>query len=85
MKRRILSLLLAVCTAVSLLALPAGAATSGTVTFSDVSDRDTAMAAESLRLMGVLDGYGDGTFRPGTSLDPGPVLQNGGIRHERGG
>ena len=60
MKRRILSLLLAVCTAVSLLALPAGAATSGTVTFSDVSDRDTAMAAESLRLMGVLDGYGDG-------------------------
>lgn len=68
MKRRILSLLLAVCTAVSLLALPAGAATSGTVTFSDVSDRDTAMAAESLRLMGVLDGYGDGTFRPGTSL-----------------
>ncbi|MEI3304682.1 MAG: S-layer homology domain-containing protein [Dysosmobacter sp.] len=68
MKRRILSLLLAVCTAVSLLALPAGAATSGTVTFSDVSDRDTAMAVESLRLMGVLDGYGDGTFRPGTSL-----------------
>ena len=69
MKRRILSLLLAVCTAVSLLALPAGAATSGTVTFSDVSDRDTAMAVESLRLLGVLDGYGDGTFRPGTVLN----------------
>ena len=68
MKRRILSLLLAVCTAVSLLALPAGAANSGTVTFSDVNDRNTAMAVESLRLMGVPDGYGDGTFRPGASL-----------------
>lgn len=26
------------------------------------------MAVESLRLLGVLDGYGDGTFRPGTVL-----------------
>lgn len=68
MKKRILSLLLAVCMAVSLLALPAGAANSGTVTFSDINDRNTAMAVESLRLMGVLDGYGDGTFRPGASL-----------------
>ena len=54
--------------AVSLLAVPAGAAGAKTVTFSDVGDRTTAMAVESLRLLGVLDGYGDGTFRPGTVL-----------------
>ena len=55
--------------AVSLLVVPAGAAGAETVTFSDVGDRTTAMAVESLRLMGVLDGYGDGTFRPGTVLN----------------
>ena len=66
MRKRILSLLLAVCTAVTLLAVPAAAA--DTVNFSDISDRDTAMAVESLRLMGVLDGYGDGSFRPYATL-----------------
>ena len=54
---------------VSLLAVPAGAASGATVTFSDIGDRSTAMAVESLRLLGVLDGYGDGTFRPGTVLN----------------
>ena len=68
MKRRITTFLLAVCMTVSLLAVPAGAASGATVTFSDIGDRSTAMAVESLRLMGVLDGYGDGTFRPGTVL-----------------
>ena len=68
MKRRILTLFLAVCMAVSLLAVPAGAANAKTVTFSDVGDRTTAMAVESLRLLGVLDGYSDGTFRPGAVL-----------------
>lgn len=66
MRKRILSLLLAVCTAVTLLAVPAAAA--DTVNFADISDRDTAMAVESLRLMGVLDGYGDGSFRPYATL-----------------
>jgi len=66
MKKRILALLLALCTAASLLIVPAAAAE--TVTFSDVSDRDTAVAVESLRLMGVLDGYQDGTFRPDSKL-----------------
>jgi len=65
-KTRILSALLALCMAASLLTLPAGAASAGT--FSDVSDRETAVAVESLRLMGVLDGYANGTFRPGNSL-----------------
>ena len=68
MRKRITAWLLSVCMAVSLLAVPAGAAGAATVTFSDVGDRTTAMAVESLRLLGVLDGYGDGTFRPGTVL-----------------
>ena len=69
MKRRITTFLLTVCMTVSLLAVPAGAASGATVTFSDIGDRSTAMAVESLRLLGVLDGYGDGTFRPGTVLN----------------
>ena len=68
MRKRITAWLLSVCMAVSLLAVPAGAAGSATVTFSDIGDRTTAMAVESLRLLGVLDGYGDGTFRPNTVL-----------------
>ena len=63
-----MTFLLAVCMAVSLLAVPAGAANTAAVTFSDVGDKSTAVAVESLRLLGVLDGYGDGTFRPGTVL-----------------
>ncbi len=35
---------------------------------SDITDNYTATAVESLRLMGVLDGYGDGTFRPNAVL-----------------
>ena len=69
MKRRITTFLLAVCMTVSLLAVPAGSASGATVTFSDIGDRSTAMAVESLRLLWVLDGYGDGTFRPGTVLN----------------
>ena len=68
MRKRTITFLLAVCMAVSLLAVPAGAANAKTVTFSDVGDRTTAMAVESLRLLGVLDGYSDGTFRPGAVL-----------------
>ena len=66
MKKRLLSLLLAVCLAASALVVPAAAAEA--VRFSDVTDRDTAMAVESLRLLGVLDGYGDGSFRPNAVL-----------------
>ena len=68
MRKRIVSFLLAVCTAVTLLAVPAGASVAAAATFSDLSDRDTAAAVESLRLLGVLDGYADGTFRPGRTL-----------------
>lgn len=69
MKKRIFSWLLALSVAATLLVLPAGAAS--TVRFSDVSDSYTASAVETLRLMGVLDGYGDGTFRPAASLTRG--------------
>ena len=63
MKKRVLTWLTAVCMVLTMLPLPAAWAAE-TVTFSDVTDRNTAMAVETLRLMDVLDGYGDGTFRP---------------------
>ncbi len=65
--KRFWSFLLAAAMAASLLVVPAGAA--GAVRFSDVTDQDTVMAVESLRLMGVLDGYSDGSFRPGAALN----------------
>lgn len=65
MKKRVVSLLLAVLMAAAL-AVPAGAA--GTSRFSDVVDQKVSLAVESLRLMGVLDGYGDRTFRPNGQL-----------------
>ena len=67
MKQRLGAALLTVVLALSALAIPTGAA-SETTSFSDVSDRTTALAIETLRLMGVLDGYGDGTFRPDRQL-----------------
>ena len=66
MKKRILTWLLTVSMLASLLTVPAAAADTGR--FSDVTDSYTATAIETLRLMGVLDGYGDGTFRPNTAL-----------------
>ena len=66
MKKRILTLLLALALAVSCMALPAAAA--DTTRFTDLTDSDTALAVESLRLMGALDGYPDGTFRPQEQL-----------------
>jgi hypothetical protein len=61
-------MLVAAALAVSLLAFPVGAAGTATVTFSDISDHDTVTAVETLRLLGVLGGYGDGTFRPNGNL-----------------
>lgn len=66
MRKRLLALALTAAMAVSLLGIPAAAAT---VAFSDVTDRTVSTAAETLRLMGVLDGYGDGTFRPNAELN----------------
>lgn len=69
MKKRLASLLLAVLMTVTALAIPAGASTIEG--FSDVTDQRVALAAESLRIMGVLDGYGDGTFHPNANLTRG--------------
>ena len=68
MKKRLLTWLLAVSMLASLLVVPAGAASAATTRFSDITDNYTATAIETLRLMGVLDGYGDGTFRPNAVL-----------------
>ncbi len=67
MKKRLLSYLLAASLALTALVLPAAAAE--TAHFSDVTDRETAIAVESLRLLGVLDGYADGSFRPEAILN----------------
>ncbi len=66
MKKRIFSLILAVYLTASLLAVPVGAA--GTAPFSDVTDSEMAADVECLRLLGVLDGYADGSFRPNATL-----------------
>ena len=66
MKKRLLTWLLSVSMLASLLTVPAGAANA--TRFSDVADNYTATAIETLRLMGVLDGYSDGTFRPNAAL-----------------
>ncbi|WP_409968956.1 S-layer homology domain-containing protein [Bengtsoniella intestinalis] len=42
--------------------------TASAAYFSDISDPDLAMDVESLRLMDVVGGYGDGTYRPNESL-----------------
>ena len=65
MKKRLFSLLLAVVMAV-LLIPSAGAASSSS--FYDLSDSADAMAAESLRLMGIMEGYAGGAFRPDAQL-----------------
>lgn len=66
MRKRFLATLMALVMVLSMLAVPAGAVE--TVPFSDVSNQTMATAIETLRLMGVLDGYGDGTFRPEKQL-----------------
>lgn len=64
--KRVISLILAAALAVSLLVFPAAAAEA--VRFSDITDSADVRTVESLRLMGVMDGYGDGSFRPNVQL-----------------
>ena len=69
MKKRIVSALLALCLLASLGTVSALAAGTNTArTFSDVTDLDTAAEIESLQLLGVLDGFRDGSFRPAATL-----------------
>lgn len=62
--KRLLSLALGLALTAAL-ALPAGAASSS---FTDISDRNTAVNADILRLMGVVEGVGGNHFNPGSSL-----------------
>lgn len=63
--KRLAAAILTAALALSLTALPVSAATGS---FSDVSDADTALNADILRLMGVVSGTGGGSFNPGGTL-----------------
>lgn len=63
--KRLLAALLAAALAASLLVLPAGAVPGS---FSDVTDPNTALNADILRLMGIVSGVGDDRFDPGGTL-----------------
>ncbi len=67
MKKRILSLLLLAALTAGLLVQPAAAAPPAN-RFHDLGGGTAAMSVESLRLMGVMDGFSDGTFRPNGQL-----------------
>ncbi len=61
MKKRVFAALLALALSLSLLPAPAFALDEG---FADVTDANVARNVEVLRLMGVVSGDGNGTFRP---------------------
>lgn len=63
MKKRILPLLLLAAVTVSLLTAPAMAARDPN-RFTDLYDSAALMPVESPRLMGVMGGFSDGSFRP---------------------
>ena len=67
MKKRILPLLLLAAATVSLLTAPAMAARDPN-RFTDLYDNAALMPVESPRLMGVMGGFSDGSFRPNGEL-----------------
>ena len=85
MKKRIVSALLALCLLASLGTVSALAAGTNTArTFSDVTDLDTAAEIESLQLLGVLDGFRDGSFRPAATLTRAQAAAMIGRTQEKG-
>ena len=62
MKRKIISLLVALCLALGVFTIPASAA------FNDISDPDVAVAAAVLQGMGIVTGMSENTYSPGTLL-----------------
>ena len=72
MKKRILSLLLLAAVMASLLA-PAVQAAAPANRFYDLNG-DSFMSVEPLRLMGIMDGFSDGNFRPNSQLTRAEVL-----------
>ena len=63
--KRLEAAVLAAALALSLVVLPASAAPGS---FTDVSDPNTALNADILRLMGVVSGTGENRFNPSGSL-----------------
>ena len=63
--KRVLSAVLSLALLTALTAVPGNAAGSS---FSDVADQATAVNADVLRLMGVVDGVGSNAFNPGANL-----------------
>ena len=66
MKKRLIAALTTVLLLLGLVPGPAAAAAGSG--FQDITDPAVAEAAELLRLLGVVDGTGSGTFNPGASL-----------------
>ena len=64
--KRILSCVLALALAASL--LPGLVSAPAAASFSDIADDATAENVEVLRMLGVVDGVGNGAFRPGGTL-----------------
>ena len=75
--RRFLSGLLSAALVVGLLVLPPASA-AGTSGFTDIADARTADAAEMLRLLGVVDGTGGTSFKPGGTLTRAEVCKRTG-------
>lgn len=65
--KKLVTILCTLCVLLTL--IPAGASAAVKSSFADIGDETTAGAVETLRLMGVLDGFSDGTFRPNESLN----------------
>ncbi len=65
-----LALVLAMALTISMMVLPATAATDSSP-FQDITDPTTAEAAEVLRLLDIVNGTGDGTYAPTKSLTRG--------------
>ena len=63
--KRVLSAVLSLALLAALTAVPGSAAGSS---FSDVADQATAVNADVLRLMGVVDGVGNNSFNPNANL-----------------
>ena len=68
--KRVLSLLLTCAVLCGMLVLPTAADTASTAstTFTDIADPEVAGAAETLRLLGIVNGTGGTAFTPERTL-----------------
>lgn len=66
--KQLTALLLCAACVCALITVPPASASGTVSTFPDITDPQVGRAVETLRIMGVIDGGGDGTFNPGGSL-----------------